>query len=465
MLTKNGSALLDTDDEENLSEVSFGPLNDDGSSDDAMDVEVLPPPPVEQRTIVSGNSSERSTSVAVFHSNQNRARDNSRSSTSSSSRRSDIENPRPAQRLRRIDGDPVDRDLIGTYTMDTLPVTLSELLYENVEEETLLSRTHITLQILRIITPQGGPTGNAYTRFQRGNNGQQKINFLRILLCHNNGKPCYLMITNEMNNRILNRDISLRDNGTLTIGSYLRVLAPYPIKRNMQGIPLIQSMPPAIVMETPQYVEAIPIVKNIPARNTGVAILKNVLVQVRRTAPTQTTCSGKHCDKARPMDWCFKTNQGCGCYGTSSLGTSNIAQMHHVFVEHMNEVIKNEHFSSTKFNQIFMDKPIPPNTMVTALEQTEATQALEKAIEDCMREVNENRGFEVLLWYTKGSITDKSLIGINVPEEESQVSSGKINYHIVQIKPMNPEYNQTGRIESHLGERLQQLKFHVGEHL
>ena len=449
--------LIDTeDDEENQSVMSFGPPRDNeynDSSDELIDdVEVVHPPEGERgRRAPEGEKGQR---AGISH-----------SSSFSSSRRPNNENPRPVQRSRRMIEVPYDRDLIGTYMMNTLPVSLSDLLYENVEEETLLSRTHITLQILRIITPQGGPTGNAYTRFQRGNNGQQKINFLRILLCHNVGKPCYIMITNEMNNRILNRDIGLRDNGTLTIGSFLRLLAPYPIKRNMQGIPLVQSMPPAVVMETPEYVPAIPIVKNIPSKNTGVAVLKNVIVQVRRTAPIQTTCSGKHCDKARPMDWCFKTNQGCGCYGTSSLGTSNISLVHHVFIHYMNEIIKNEHFSSTKFNQIFMDKPIPPNTMVTALEQTEATQALERSIEECIGEVNENGGFEVLLWYTKGNITDKSLIGINVPEEESQVSSGKINYHIVQIKPMKYEYSDTGCITSELGGRLHQLKFRVADYL
>ena len=209
----------------------------------------------------------------------------------------------------------------------------------------------------------------------------------------------------------------------------------------------------------------IPITRNIQAKNTGVALLKNVIVQVRRTEAIQTTCSGKHCDKARPMDWCFKTNQGCGCYGTNSLGTSNIALVHHVFVHHMNEVIKNEFFSSTKFNELFMDKPIPSNTMVTALEQTEATKQLENAIDECISEINENGGFEVLMWYTKGNITDRSLIGINVPEEESQVESGKINYHIVQIKPMNKDYNETGYMTTEVGGRLQEMKFRTAEYL
>ena len=72
-----------------------------------------------------------------------------------------------------------------------------------------------------------------------------------------------------------------------------------------------------------------------------------------------------------------------------------------------------------------MDKPIPPNTMVTGLEQTEASKKLDEAIENCIAEINENGGFKVLLWYSRGEINDQSLIGLNAQEEQTQVGSGK----------------------------------------
>ena len=227
------------------------------------------------------------------------------SSSSSSTKRDRQARPtssqitRPSQRQRRVLECPLDRNLLDKHIMDTLPVKIQELLQEDVETQLNLNRGHITVQILGIITPQGGPTGNAYTRFQRGNNGQQKINFIRILLCHSYGRPCYKMITNNLNRRLFSRDTMLRDNGTVTLGTYIRLLAPYPIQRNMQGIPLLQSMYPAIVMETPQYIPSIAINKYIQANQTGVGYLKSVTIEVRRTAPIQTTCSGKHCDKAR----------------------------------------------------------------------------------------------------------------------------------------------------------------------
>ena len=39
---------------------------------------------------------------------------------------------------------------------------------------------------------------------------------------------------------------------------------------------------------------------------------------------------------------------------------------------------------------------ILPNTMVTVLEQTETLRKLDNVIENCIAEINENGGFEVL---------------------------------------------------------------------
>ena len=351
---------------------------------------------------------------------------------------------------------------MNKYVWQTQEVTIQDLLNEKVEEEMKLSRCHLTVQIMRIITPQGGQTGNAYTRYQRGA-GQQKINFHRILLCRSKSTLCYLMITNDMNKRLFNRDILLRDNGTITVGTYMRVLAPYPITRKMKDIPLVNSFYPAIVIERPSRVYTVPVNTYIQANQSGVAVLKDVILSVQRTTPIQTTCSGKHCDKARPLDWCNTINQGCGCYGTSSLGTCNIALMHDIVIEYRGSKIKESNFSSTKFNRLFMDKPLPPNTMVSALEQTEATEKLEIAIDKCLDEINENDGFEVVLWYSRGEINDTSLVGLNVQESEGQVSSGKMTYHTVEIRPMNDDYTEMGCLTSVKGKRLQEMKFKISD--
>ena len=238
-----------------------------------------------------------------------------------------------------------------------------------------LSRCDLTVQIMRIITPQGGQTGNAYTRYQRGS-GQQKINFHEILLCWARSTLCYLMITNDMNKRLFNWGILLWDNGTITFGTYMRILAPYPTTHKMKDIPLVNSYYPAIVIERPDKVYTVPINTCIQANQSRVAVLKDVSHSFQHMTPIQITCSGKHWDKAHPLDWCNTINQGCECYRTSSLGTCNIALMHDIVIHQRSKILESN-FSSTKFNCLFTDKPLLPNTMVSALKQTEATEKLD----------------------------------------------------------------------------------------
>ena len=64
------------------------------------------------------------------------------------------------------------------------------------------------------------------------------------------------MMTAEINGRVLHRDLVLRDNEVITISSYIRVLAPNYIDRNMQGIPLIHMDYPAVALCPPLYLSA-----------------------------------------------------------------------------------------------------------------------------------------------------------------------------------------------------------------
>ena len=69
--------------------------------------------------------------------------------------------------------------------------------------------------------------------------------------------------------------------------------------------------------------------------------------------------------------------------------------MHNVVVQNgMNEneaTIKK--LSPTNFNSLVIDKPILPNTKVTALEQTKARKRLNESIEKCVEFINEHGGF------------------------------------------------------------------------
>ena len=417
--------------------------SNDGSADSEIEVSVVVPPPSRRSNRNQPRVLEipiQSPGFAV------RARDNNQ------------DNLPPAQRQRTIQA-PVDRNLLGTRAMRTNEIKLTQLMNENIENEVNLGKTHMVVEILRIITPQTGNTGNAVTRFQR-RQIEQRIMYVRILLCRNDSKLCYIMMNNESNKRIFHRDLLLRDNGTITCGTYMRLLAPYPVERMMEGIPLVKTSYPAIVMERPANVPAIVVNSYIQGNNSAVAILRGAILHVTRTTPIQITCTGKHCDKQRPLDWTNTVNRGCGCWGTTSLGTSNIAFMHNITLNAMGgNVIKMNNFSSQRFNTYFMDRPIPPNIVVTSFENTDVGDNLEDAIEQCVDLINENGGFQVTLWYTRGEINDQALVGMNAPDN-AQVDAGRINYHVVTLEPDNRSFKDSNSL---LATQLKNLKFNVGD--
>ena len=193
-----------------------------------------------------------------------------------------LDNPQPNQRLRFNQEQtdvPIDKSLIRSYVFRIREIMLRDLLNEDAEKIFNLFRMYLKVQILRIITPQAENAGNAFTRYQRGSQ-QQRVNFIRILLCRNKSKLCYLMITNDQNKRIFHRDLMLRENGNITVGSFFRVIAPYAVERNMQGIPLVKLHYPAIVLESPVELPTIVINRYIQAKESSVAMLKNVDVEV-----------------------------------------------------------------------------------------------------------------------------------------------------------------------------------------
>ena len=95
------------------------------------------------------------------------------------------------------------------------------------------------------------------------------------------------------------------------------------------------------------------------------------------------------------------------------------------------------------------------------------------ALEIFIQFINDNGGFTVVGWYNRGVINDKSLVSsrninnangrnisenYNTNEEDMQVDSGEISYHIVSI---NPKYHKFMDPTSQLGRYLGRLKFNV----
>ena len=131
------------------------------------------------------------------------------------------------------------------------------------------------------------------------------------------------------------------------------------------------------------------------------------------------------------------------------------------FFQYGNDTIQHHDFSSTKFSSYYLTHRLPSTVTVSALTMTQEYFDIEEAIADVIGFVNENGGWTVIGWYKRGVITDKSLLEVppsNVVSTE--VASGLINYHIVQLLPTNNEFMQKN---SDLYLQLHQRKYDTSQ--
>ena len=137
--------------------------------------------------------------------------------------------------------------------MRTIIITIYELLQESLDLTVNMNKRHVDVQIMRVIIQQANQNAvSCYTR----SNQQHEVRFnLFIFYCvvTESSSLVYIMMTTEMNGRIFHQDLVLHDNGVIIIGSYLHVLAPHQIDRNMQGIPLIRTDYPDAALCPPLY--------------------------------------------------------------------------------------------------------------------------------------------------------------------------------------------------------------------
>ena len=107
----------------------------------------------------------------------------------------------------------------------------------------------------------------------------------------------------NVNDRLWSRYPLLRDNGVVTIGTYITIINPLPITTMFcNEIPMIECRGGCFVMKDPLVMSQIHVDKSITQNITRSFLMNNVSVDVLYTDVFTTQCSGKLCDKQRSIE-------------------------------------------------------------------------------------------------------------------------------------------------------------------
>ena len=362
---------------------------------------------------------------------------------------------------------PIDRSLSShPVTTKTNPITIQQLM---LPEHNLIPRqTRMDLQLLRVIANNNNNNNNfgparVYGASRNTRNQSSNVNYSRLFLCRVVNKSegnqlIYLMEARNSNNILWRRNPQLRDDGTVSIGAYFRILSPSPIKKLMANdIPLLETRFPAIVMGNAKGHKNIPVQVSIAGNESKAFVLTDCLLDVISSTPEETKCSGLFCDKQRIHE-ILDGNQGCGCYSMLSR-RSNIVMDHSIHITNNNTGWECfvERFSSNRFSMFYQSGTFPSSLQSMALQMTDEYFKLTGCISDVVTKVNENGGWTVVGWYKRGMIDDKSMVNDsasrtnnNTTANETQVESGNLNYHICQIRPTKCETYENNQMGAHL---------------
>ena len=389
---------------------------------------------------------------------------------------------RPAARERVAQRQRVNTRLIphdGSLIQRPIMTRLQEVLIEELLSETVQDRNqdryYLEAQIMRVIAPNNA-NNSAFVygnRSSRGGRNSSQVNYSRLFLLRvhcvdhemENGRLFYLMEARSTNTSLWERNVEFRDNGVISVGAIIRIIAPQPITSMMNGdIPMVQTPFPVIAMKFPLTYPVVTVNQEIQG-NVSMAFVQNgIAIAVRKTEPVTTTCSGLFCDKQRVYDWVDA--RGCGCYHMIQQ-RSNLAINHSIRVYiSPATTISMANFSSTAFSKLYLSSNIPATTQISALRHTDAFFDLLDCIEEVVNFINEHGGFTVVGWYRRGVINDRTLVANNATNgnfnnnnsEDVQVDNGEINYHVISLRPTNQALLNPVSL---IGAALKGLKFDV----
>ena len=327
-------------------------------------------------------------------------------------------------------------------------IYLLTLSLEDILARISIRSTYVDCQILRIVTPSRNlANANVNFRMRRNlGNRAEEVSYTRIYLCRvfsdrnpqENSKLFYILQKRNTSGGsthadIWNRNPDFRDNGTITVGSFVRIVNPAPIERFMQTIPLVCTDMRAVALRKPSLYNAIPINNNLDGNQAKAFVYNHSELQINRFSVLTSNCTGLHCDK---QDVASETRSTCGCYGGSPF-RSNLAFIFGIsFRTQDGQTRVMPNFSSLTFQKLFLTAPIPPEVTAASLQGTDIGLELEDSIVRQVRFGNANDAWTKVGWAKRGLTTDQALVGGTI-NDENRISAQDINVHVVEIIPTN----------------------------
>ena len=242
----------------------------------------------------------------------------------------------------------------------------------------------------------------------------------------------YIVDGKNMNDKLWERYPLLRDNGIVTIGTYITILNPFPITMKFYNeIPIIECCGGCFVMKKCASVMEIDTDMAITNNKTRSFVNNNVTIDVLSTDVHTTKCSGLFCDRQRAIE-ISRGNRACGCYSMQSR-IGNIVLVHQVSVSKGGVLVMNmDDFSSLEFSDLYMKSAFSSTVRFNILDFTPAYFRLQDCIDNVIDHINDAGGFTVIGWYKRGEIND-----VSNDDSQNQVESSEIVYHIVSIYQTN----------------------------
>ena len=330
--------------------------------------------------------------------------------------------------------------------------------YQDISVDQLLGdeprqkKTKIVLQLIRIVSGSSDNRSHGsftyYKRAQkdRSMNATYSRMFLFREVKSGIGQVVYIIEGKYLNERLWIRNPQLRDNGTITIGTYIAVINPEPIV-NMLGneIPLLETRASACILQMPPMLIPICINPSLPPNVTRAFVLNGVKLSNLATNFESTGCSGLFCDRQRPQE-ILRSGKGCGCYSMQTRN-SNIAIVHTLAVnEDGVRLFVTKGFSSLQFSLLYLSNHLPTISRLSEYTNFSATDDIDDCADQVIEYINDNGGFTIIGWNKRGEIDDQIFKDDNSSNNNNneRVEAGEMGYHIVSIRPLLTNINFDG---------------------